>query len=344
MREFLMGNEVLARAAREAGAKIMFGYPITPASEILETWAKFCQEDRGLSFLQAEDEMAAGFGMIGSCLAGVPAFTATAGPGNVLMQDAFSMAEALRIPVVAMIMQRGGLSTSTVIYSQEEVTLTCFGGNGEGLRIVYSTANLSELYLYARKAFRIAWQYRFPTFILADGYQGKMKGEVNINEKLKMKNEKLFEPILKEGVNLRNCYNLEEEIGEIINCYAKEYQKVRPEIEEFEEYETADAKVILLAQGIVAGAAKKAVEELRKKGLEIGLFRPITLRPFPIKGMGKILAKAEQVICVESALGQLSRLFKDEFYEINVPLIEVNKPAIGFTPEKIAEIVGKYYI
>ena len=141
-----MGNKILAQAAKDAGAKVMFGYPITPASEILETWVTLCQQENKISFLQTEDEMAAGFATIGACLAGKPAFTATAGPGNVLMQDAFSMAEALRIPTVAMIVQRGGLSTSTVIYSQEEVRLTCYGGNGEGFRIVYSTAGLQELY------------------------------------------------------------------------------------------------------------------------------------------------------------------------------------------------------
>src|SRR4030042_4356414 len=157
MKDFLMGNKILARAAFDAGAKIMYGYPITPATEILETWIKLCQDEElktknlKLKYLQTEDEMPAGFSTIGSCLAGVPAFTATSGPGNILMQDAFSMAEALRIPIVAMIMQRGGLSTSTVIYSQEEVRLTCFGGNGEGFRVCYSTSNLEELYLYTQK-------------------------------------------------------------------------------------------------------------------------------------------------------------------------------------------------
>jgi len=345
-----MGNQILARAAFDAGAKMMFGYPITPSSEILETWINLC-ENKELKYLQTEDEMAAGFALIGACLAGVPAFTATSGPGNVLMQDAFSMAEALRIPTVAMIMQRGGLSTSTVIYSQEEVRLTCFGGNGEGFRIVYSTSNLQELYDYTLKAFQSAWQYRFPTFLLADGYQGKMKGEVEINSKLKTprprqakrggQNSKIIEPILKPGVNLRNCYNLEEEIGEIISQYSDEYQQVREKIEEFEEYQLEGAKTIVIAHGIVAAAVKAAVDQLRKKGQSVGLFRPITLRPFPSKGAKKVLEKAEKIIIVESALGQLSELFKSEFYWINVPLVEINKPAVGFTPEEIYGTITK---
>ncbi len=332
-----MGNQILAQAAKDAGAKIMFGYPITPSTEILETWAKFCLEDKSLKILQSEDEMAAGFGVIGACLAGVPAFTATAGPGNILMQDAFVMAEALRVPMVSMIMQRGGMSTSTVIYSQEEVRLTCFGGNSEGFRIVYSTSNLQELYDYTLKAFGVAWQYRWPTFILADGYQGKMMGPVEIeNGELRMENVK---PILTKGVNLRNCYNLEEEIGEMIVNYTDEYNKVREKIEEHEEYQTQGAKVILLAHGMVAPATKVAVDELKKENLPVGLFRPITLRPFPIKTATEILNKAEKIIVLESALGQLAELFKSELFGLNTTLVEINKPALGFTPEEIKQTI-----
>jgi 2-oxoglutarate ferredoxin oxidoreductase subunit alpha len=337
MKQFLMGNQILAQAAKDAGAKIMFGYPITPSTEILETWAKFCLEDKSLKICQTEDEMAASFGVIGSCLAGAPAFTATAGPGNILAQDAFVMAEALRVPMVTMIMQRGGMSTSTVIYSQEEVRLTCFGGNSEGFRIVYSTSNLQELYDYTLKAFQVAWKYRWPTFILADGYQGKMMGPVEIeNGELRMENVK---PILRKGVNLRNCYNLEEETGEIIVNYSDEYNEKRQEIEEYEEYQVDKAKIILLAHGIVAAATKVAVDELRKKGLSVGLFRPITLRPFPTQAASNLLTQAEKIIVIESAIGQLAELFKAELFGLNTTLIEVNKPALGFTPEEIVKTI-----
>lgn len=338
-----MGNQILAKAAFDAEAKIMYGYPITPSSEILESWIRIAEKDenKSLQYVQTEDEMAAGFATIGSCLAGVPAFTATSGPGNILMQDAFVMAEALRVPMVAMIIQRGGMSTSTVIYSQEEVRLTCFGGNSEGFRIVYSTSNLQELYDYTLKAFRVAWQYRFPTFILADGYQGKMKGEVVINNQGSSINKSNVGPILKPGVNLRNCYNLEEEVGEVISRYSDEYQKIRKDLEEFENYRLEGAKTIVLAHGIVAAAVKPAIEELKKKGMSVGLFRPITLRPFPLEGAKKILEKAEKIIVIESAIGQLAELFKAEFYWVNIPLIEINKPAVGFTPEEIYETITK---
>ena len=331
----------MAQAAKDAGAKIMFGYPITPSTEILETWAKFCLKDKSLSILQTEDEMAAGFGVIGSCLAGVPAFTATAGPGNILMQDAFVMAEALRIPMVSMIIQRGGMSTSTVIYSQEEVRLTCFGGNGEGFRIVYSTSNLQELYDYTLKAFQVAWKYRWPAFVLADGYQGKMQGEVEIMDNGEWRMENL-KSILTKGVNLRNCYNLEEEVGEKIVNYSDEYNKIRGEIEEYENYQAENAKIVLLAHGIVGAATKVAVDELRRRGIPVGLFKPITLRPFPTQAALKILGQAEKIIVLESAIGQLAELFKAELFGLNTTLIEVNKPALGFTPEEIVKTIQSY--
>ena len=144
---FMTGNEAVSWAALAAGAEIMCGYPITPQNEIMHYWARNVPKF-GRRFLQTEDELCAGFATIGGVLTGRRAFTATAGPGNVLMQEPLSMAEAMRIPIVVVVQQRGGPSTATVIYSQQEVTLTCFGGNGEGLRFVYSTSSHQELYDY----------------------------------------------------------------------------------------------------------------------------------------------------------------------------------------------------
>ena len=155
-KELLTGNETLVKAALKAGATFLAGYPITPTTEIMKYWAAEYEKNNDLVFLQTEDEMAAGFASIGAVLAGIKAFTTTAGPGNILMQDAFAMAENLRLPIVSFIMQRGGPSTGTVIYSQQELNLTCFGGNGEGLKIVYSSANIQDLYDYGIKSFNTA--------------------------------------------------------------------------------------------------------------------------------------------------------------------------------------------
>ena len=324
MRQFLMGNEILALAALSAGAKIMFGYPITPTTEVFSTWVKLCRQNTGLQSLQTEDEMAAGFGVCGSVLGGVPAFTATAGPGTILMQDPMSMAEAMRLPTVCFIGQRGGPSTGTVIYSQQELNLTAFGGNGEGLRIVYSPCGLQELYQLTIKAFASAWKFRFPTFILYDGYLGKMKGEVDIpNSQPVTRNS---QPILTG--NLRNCYNLEEEVYELnLKNYA-DWQKMATQVSDF-ELSGPKSKTLIVAAGSVAAAAKEA---------GVYLFRPITVWPFPEKELRKVAQEVKKIIIIESSLGQLARLVKSILYGEKTKIKTIGKPAKGFTPEEGSKI------
>lgn len=340
MRQFLMGNEILARAAFDAGAKLMFGYPITPVTEVFATWAKIIKDSKRQG-LQTEDEIAAGFGVCGAVLAGERAFTATGGPGMILMQDPLSMAEAMRLPMVVFDGQRGGPSTGQVIYSQQEVNLAIYGGNGEGLRLVYSTSTLGELYDYGKKVFEVAWQYRFPTILLYDGYQGKMKGEVELPEdRVQETEDRKLEPILTG--NMRNTYNLEEELGEVVLRAKADFDKAAPKLVEYETKETEDAQIVILAHGIVAAAAKKAVEMLREKGLKVGLLRPITLSPFPEEAVSRVLERTRQVIVFESSLGQFSRLVKAFEYGLEAPIVEIQKPGIGFTPEEIEQKVKSY--
>jgi len=348
-KEFLMGNEAIVRGAIAAGAKMMTGYPITPTTEIMEYWVKAGEQRPELKFSQSEDEMAAGFAMLGACLAGVKAFSATAGPGNILMQDAFSMAENMRIPTVSFINQRGGPSTGTVIYSQQELNLTCFGGNGEGLRIVYATANVQELYDYAIKAFNTAWKYHFPTFVLADGYQGKTQTMIEVYEPQEKQLEIvasqpfLFHPQREKGKfqHLRNTYNQEEELAELLENHCRYFEEVKPEIVEYEDFHTLDAKVVVFAFGIVAAAAKQAIENLRQEGKKVGLFRPITLNPFPKESALTVTANKKALLIIESALGQFERLVKANLYGIDTKIIPFQKPALGFTPEEIVEKINE---
>lgn len=332
MRQFLMGNEILARAAFDAGAKAMFAYPITPVTEIFANWVKLIEKKDRIG-LQTEDEMAAGFAVLGATLAGKPAFTATGGPGMILMQDPLAMAEAMRLPLVVFDGQRGGPSTGQVIYSQQEVNLSIFGGNGEGLRIVYSTSSLEDLYNYGKKVFEVAWKYRFPTILLYDGYQGKMKGEVDIPEEGEKGEANSLEPILTG--NIRNTYNLEEELGDTILKIKEEFDRVSGEIIEFEEYNWENADIFVCAHGIVSAAAKKAINQLKEEGINVGLFRPITLSPFPKEKTKELISKNKRVLLFESSLGQFYRLMISQA-EIDIKNIKTHfKPGVGFTPEEI---------
>ncbi|GAF25796.1 2-oxoglutarate:ferredoxin oxidoreductase, alpha subunit [Moorella thermoacetica Y72] len=343
-RAFMTGNEVVAWAALAAGADIMYGYPITPQNEIMHYWTRMAPRyDRG--FLQTEDEISAGFTTVGGVLAGKRAFTATAGPGNVLMQEAMSMAEMMRLPTVVVVTQRGGPSTATVIYSQQELNLTCFGGNGEGLRIVYSTSSHQDLFNYTIKAFNTAWKYRFPTFVLGDGYQSKMREPVTIydpatrgivmEECRPMIGLPGIAGIDREPAHLRNTYNLEDELYDRLSASIKDYQAMLPEVVEWEAYVVDDAEFLVIAHGVVSRAARAAVDSLREAGIKAGYFRPITLRPFPEEALQPLAARAQRILVVESAHGQLERQVRASLYGLETPVSGYLRPGMGITPEEI---------
>lgn len=371
-KKFLMGNEALGRAALAAGVKAMYGYPITPTSEILHFWSKEACGEKGkkdgLVFLQAEDEIGASFMLIGGVLAGVKSFTATGGPGHVLMQDAFSMAEAMRLPVVAYIGQRGGPSTSTVIYSQSEVNLACYGGNGNGYRIVYSPSTLQELYDFGIKVFNVAWKYRFPTFLLSDGYLNKMMGEVEVyapEEKgivmepteaymLEKSRTRPLEGLvpspeihIRKGPDgtsydcFRNCLNLEEETLAVNMEIKAAWDKMAPEIVAHEEFGDRDAELLIVAHGIVAASARAAIKTLAEKGVKARLFRPVTLRPFPDDALRAAAKGARKILVPESALDQLGRFVRNSLYgHSSAPVVGYERPSMGITPTELVTFVS----
>lgn len=338
---FMTGNETAAWAALASGADVMFGYPITPQNEIMHYWTRLAPQ-YNRSFLQTEDEISAGFTVCGAVQSGKKAFTATAGPGNVLMQEPFGMAEGMRLPLVAIIQQRGGPSSGTVVYSQQEVTLTTFGGNGEGYRIVYSTATHQEIYDYIIKGFNTAWKYRFPTFILGDGYQAKMREPLEMYDP-ESRGIKMLDTYPLVGVegsisagkrdpqHLCNIYSLEEELYDVVMKYSAEFEAISPEIIEYEEKQCDDADIIVVSHGVVARAADDAVKALRAQGIKAGYFRPITLRPYPQKQLRDAIAKsgAKKLLVAESAYGQLYRLTRQEIYGETVNIETLFMPGVG---------------
>lgn len=337
---FLTGNEAIAWGCLAAEAEIMFGYPITPQNEIMHYWTRLAPK-YSKGFLQTEDEISAGFTVCGALQSGVKAFTATAGPGNVLMQEPFGMAEAMRLPFFAIIQQRGGPSSGTVIYSQQEVTLTTRGGNGEGHRIVYSTATHQELYDYTIKGFNTAWKYRFPTFLLGDGYQAKMREPLEMYEPAERGIDIIKPyPLIglgghigedREPQHLRNIYSMEEELYDVVLKFDTEYESIKAEVAEYSEFQCEDADIIIITHGIVSRAAEDAVKALRTQGIKAGCFRPITLRPFPREQLLAVIEKsnAKKLLIAESAMGQLERIVKYEIYGQNLPIETLFMPGVG---------------
>ncbi len=350
-KQFLTGAEVVVQAAIDAGATMMYGYPITPGTEILSHWIKTAEASGGkLKYLQTEDEISAGFAVCGSVMAGEKAFTATAGPGTTLMQDAMSMADGMRLPFVAIVVQRGGPSSGTVIYSQQEVNLAIHGGNGEGLRLVYSPSNLTELYEHTRLAFNNAWKYNFPTVVLSDGFLMKTRQTVDLN--FEIENFKA-EAMVSENTqkNIRNIYSFEEELGSKLAIDGKDFQMMAGDVIKSESYFGARYKIqdtnniqypisdiqfdeLIVAHGIVAGAVKEAVDILQSQGKKVGLFRPVTLSPFPKDELNKIAKDVKKIFIVESSMGQLRDLVKQNL-EVSVEVGGLYKPAEGIEREEI---------
>ncbi len=228
------------------------------------------------------------------------------------------MAEMMRIPAVWIIQQRGGPSTATVIYSQQEVRLTCLGGNGEGHRIVYSSSSHQDLFDYTIKAFATAWRTRFPTFVLGDGYQGKMLEALTLyNPEDRGVPLPGPEPFMgKPGTpgvdrppaHLRNTFSIEDELYEALTRNIRDYEDVAPSVVEPEQDACEHAEVILVAHGIVSRAAREVAGTLRARGVRAGCFRPITLRPFPAAALADAAKGAGWLLVVESAYGQLAAL------------------------------------
>lgn len=343
---FMTGNEVCAWAALAANADIMYGYPITPQNEIMHYWTRLAPKF-GKKFLQTEDEISAGFTTLGGVLSGKKSFSATAGPGNTLFQEPMSMAEMMRIPSVVVIMQRGGPSTATVIYSQQEVTMTTFGGNGEGFRVVYSTSSHQELYDYTIKSFNVAWKYRFPTFVLGDGYQAKMRESLTMYDPQERGIE-MVEPeaiLGNEGTpgvdrpvtHIRNTYNTEQELYDVVMELAHDFEKAAPEIVEHEQFQCEDADVVIIAHGVVTRAAQAAMDQLRQDGIKVGHFRPITLRPFPVEEMRAAVKNAKKILVVESAYGQFTKQVKEYLYGMTTELEALLRPGVGITSDEIVK-------
>ncbi|MGI5876247.1 MAG: ferredoxin oxidoreductase [Dethiobacteria bacterium] len=346
-RAFMYGNEVVVWAALAAGAKYLFGYPITPQNEIMHYWARLAP-DYGGGFLQTEDELSAGFATLGGIMAGVRSFSATAGPGTVLFQEPLSMAEMMRLPMVLIVQQRGGPSTATVIYSQQEVFLSVFGGNGEGLRVVYSPGSHQEMYDYTIKAFLTAWKYRFPTLVLGDGYQAQMREPVELYDP----NSRGIEPVPspsfvvsggvpgldREPAHWRNAFSIEEELYDALMPIIAEFQSIAPDLAESEQAHLDGAELVLIGHGIVGRTVKAAACNLRERGYRVGYFRPLTLRPFPEEELKRILRDCPQALIAESAQGQLAKLIRIAIggdLEQKVKMYPYFRPGLGITAEEI---------
>jgi 2-oxoglutarate ferredoxin oxidoreductase subunit alpha len=304
------GNEALAEGAIRAGVRFFAGYPITPQNEVPEYMSAYLA-DNGGAFVQAESEIAAINMVYGAAATGTRSMTSSSSPGVSLKQEGISYLASADLPCLIVNVMRGGPGLGSISGAQGDYfQATRGGGNGDYHVIVLAPNSVEELGNFPKLAFDLAEKYRMPAMILADGILGQMMESMAFN----------FDPvdpnqigkfdwavdINKEGRAKTNVYSYKgDNLIEDVTLRAKRYGLIEKTEARWEERETEDADIILVAYGLSSRACLEAVNKAKEQGLKVGLFRPITLWPFPSKRLAELAAKAKGVLVVEQSLGQL---------------------------------------
>ncbi|MCI5912350.1 MAG: 3-methyl-2-oxobutanoate dehydrogenase subunit VorB [Prevotella sp.] len=313
----MKGNEAIAHAAIRCGADGYFGYPITPQSEVLETLAELKPwETTGMVVLQAESEVASINMIYGGAGAGKRVFTSSSSPGVALMQEGISYMAGAELPGVIVNVQRGGPGLGTIQPSQSDYfQATRGGGNGDYNVIVLAPNSVQEMADFMDLAFELAFKYRNPAMILSDGVIGQMMEKVVMPP---MKPRRTDEQIRKEcpwatvgrskerQPNIITSLELKPEVMEQRNLHLQaKYNEIKEKEVRYETMQMEDADYMIVAFGSAARLAEKAIEIAREEGIKVGLFRPITLWPFPEKQIAEMARKTNGVLVVEINAGQM---------------------------------------
>jgi len=309
-RELFCGNDAMSEAAIQAGCRCYFGYPITPQNEVTAYMAKRMPEVGGV-FLQAESEVAAINMVFGASTVGVRAMTSSSSPGISLKQEGISYLAGCELPAVIVNVQRGGPGLGSIGPSQSDYyQATRGGGHGDYRTLTLAPSTVQELVDHTMLAFDIADEYRNPTLVLSDGILGQMMEPVTIPKDVKqhifdksswtLTGAKDRKPHIIRSLFLNN-YMLEQLNQKI----AKKLERMEKNEIRFEEYLLDDAEIIFVAYGSVARICRTAVNRMRKEGVKAGLFRPITLWPYPYNQLFKTTKTAKVYLDVEMSMGQM---------------------------------------
>lgn len=340
-KQLIKGNESVVYGALLGGATHFFGYPITPASEITHTAAHFFPLT-GRSFLQAESEVSVINMMYGAACAGARAMTATSGPGISLMAEGISYFAGCELPGVIVNVQRAGPGLGNIWPEQGDYDFaTKGGGHGNFKNVVLAPNSAQEMCEFTYRAFDIADKYRVMVMILSDAYIGQMMEPVEFPIEVKHGKRKDW-AIYGDKESRKNLitsiFMNQQILSEVNKKLQRKYAQIEKELVEFEEVETEDAEIVYVAFGITARICLTALQEFRKKGVKIGLFRPIALFPFPKDRIREVAKDKKKLIVVELNNGQMARDV-EQFTECNTPIIRYNWYG-GIVPS-VEEIIEK---
>jgi len=324
----MKGNEVLAEAAIRCGCDGYFGYPITPQSEVMETlMERQPWNETGMVVLQAESEVAAINMIYGAAATGKKVMTSSSSPGISLMMEGISYIAGAELPCLIVNVQRGGPGLGTIQPSQADYSQAVKGGgHGDYRMIVLAPDSVQEMNDFVDLAFELAFKYRNPAMILSDGAIGQMMEKVELSDyKKRWTDEEIRDkwgdwatigkPASRER-NIATSLELHSAKMEIHNREMQDkYKRLEDEEQRYEAIKCDDAEYILVAFGTSARVCQKSVEIARKKGLKVGLLRPLTVYPFPKKVIGELAVNVKGFLSVEMNAGQMAEDIKLAVFE-----------------------------
>jgi len=311
-KSLMKGNEALAEAALRAGCKCFFGYPITPQTEIAAYLSKRMPKVGGV-FLQAESEVAAINMVYGCAGSGIRCMTSSSSPGISLKSEGISYIAGADLPCVIIDVMRGGPGLGGIQPSQADYYQITKGvGHGDYHIIVLAPSTVQEMADCVTRAFDLADKYRMPAVVLADGLLGQMMEPVAFDDAEIVMSDASNKPWAANGHKnarkhniINSLYLQAPELEQMVRARYERYKK----IEETETMAVADycedADIVVVAYGSTARLAKSAVDEARKQGIKAGVFRPVTLYPFPVKELNDAVKSAKKVLTVEMSMGQM---------------------------------------
>jgi len=335
--ELYNGNVACAEGAIAAGVRFFAGYPITPSNEVLERFALRLPEVGGI-FLQMEDELGALAAVIGASIGGFKSMTATSGPGMSLMQENIGCAYICEVPCVILNVQRGGPGLGTIDPAQMDVMQARWGSHGDVNAVVFSPSTVQECFNLTIVAVNWAERLRTPVIILSDAALANMEeivripdlSEVEIINRKKPRVEpngyKCYMPDLDDLVppmaefggpyrsHISSLSHLDngfasmapEVIEGLLKRLSLKVEKHKKQLSLFEELYTEDADICVIAYGITARSAKAAVKVARERGLKAGLFRLISIWPFPYEKVEEVVKNSKVIVVPELNMGQIS--------------------------------------
>lgn len=311
-RILMRGNEAIAYGALMAGLEAYYAYPITPSTEVPETFSKeFGSPDwpRFRVFMQAPSEIEAISMTLGSAATGARSMTFTSSPGFSLKQEGISYAVAMEIPMVIGNVNRSGPGLGNIGAEQSDYWQATKGGGHGGYRvIVLAPSTVQEIATFPSLAFELAYKYRTPVVIMMDAFTGQLKEDIvfpTIDTKKPDTPWALTGAKGRDHQVLNSLYLEVDEMEAVSDRLYKKWEQIRHNEVLSDEWECDDAEVVVVAYGLSARIAKDAVRQLRLRGDAVGMMRPQTLWPFPEKRLNELGKAKKRFIVVEMNHGQM---------------------------------------